>query len=667
MPMDNPVLWEPSAARRDHCVLARFRDYLGLQGHGTFADYAALHAWSVADPAAFWAALAAFADLRFRRRAACIVDDPEVMPGAHWFAGATLNFAAALLRFRDERPALVWRDEAGQRRELSYHALHAAVAAAQAGFRRAGLRPGDRVAALLPNQPETVIAMLAVTALGGIWTSCSPDFGADGVLERFGQVRPRFLLATDGYRYAGRSIDVRPTVTALAAALDTVEQVVVVPGNADLPAGQVVPGAVEWQAFIDRSVTTVECPALPFDHPVYILYSSGTTGKPKCIVHGAGGTLLQHLKEHLLHVDLRRDDRLFYFTTCGWMMWNWLVSGLASGATLLLYEGSPLHPDPGVLWRMAEEEGVTILGTSARYLAGLEKAGYTPRKQHDLGRLRTVLSTGSPLLPESFDFVYRDIAPDVHLASIAGGTDLLGCFLIGNPQLPVRRGEIQCAALGMAVAVFDAEGRALAAGRGELVCTRAFPSMPLGFWEDPGGQRYRLAYFQGFGPGDSFAAEAAPAGVKAVWRHGDDVELLPAGGWVIHGRSDAVLNPGGVRIGTAEIYRQLAGIPGVIEGLAVGQSWQGDTRIVLFVQLAPGTVLDEALEQAIRLKLRAGASPRHVPAKILAVPDLPRTRSGKLCELAVRAVVHGQPPGNLEAMANPESLAAFRDRPELAS
>jgi acetoacetyl-CoA synthetase len=651
----NPVLWEPAPARSNHCALARFADYLLAQGQGPFADYAGLQAWSVAEPAAFWAAVAAFADLRFVRRAGCVVDDPMAMPGARWFAGATLNLAAVLLRFHDDRPALVWRDEAGARRELSYRELHASVAAAQAGLRRAGLAPGDRVAALLPNQPEAVVAMLAVTAAGGIWTSCSPDFGADALLERFGQVRPRLLIATDGYRYAGRSIDVRPTVAALAAALDTVEQVVIVPGNAVLPTGEALPGAVGWHKFIDPSATVVDCPPLPFDHPVYILYSSGTTGKPKCIVHGAGGTLLQHLKEHLLHVDLRRDDRLFYFTTCGWMMWNWLVSGLASGATLLLYEGSPMHPDPGVLWRMAAEEGITIFGTSARYLAGLQQAGYQPRARHELPRLRTLLSTGSPLLPESFDYVYRDIAPDIHLASIAGGTDLLGCFLIGNPRLPVRRGEIQCAALGMAVEVFAAEGQPLATGRGELVCTRAFPSMPLGFWDDPGGARYRQAYFHGLGDDG-----------RAVWWHGDDVERLASGGWVIHGRADAVLNPGGVRIGTAEIYRQLTGVPEVAEGLAIGQAWQGDTRIVLFVQLVPGAVLDDALRERIRARIRAGASPRHVPARILAVPDLPRTRSGKLCELAVRAVVHGQPPGNLAAMANPECLAAFSDRAELA-
>jgi acetoacetyl-CoA synthetase len=635
-----PVLWQPDAARRRRAHLARFISYIAARHGIDLPDYASLHRWSVESPAAFWSSLATFCDLRFHQAPDAVLTDGEDMPGAQFFPGATLNFAEHLLRFRDDRPALVWRDETGRRGECSFRELHAQTARAAEGLRRLGVVPGDRVAAFLPNGPEAVIGMLATTSLGAIWSSCSPDFGTAGVLDRFGQIGPKVLIATAGYSYAGKRIDTRPTVKQLVAGLPTLAAVV---GVGD------VPNSTPWQA-LTADTAPLEFAVLPFEHPVYILYSSGTTGPPKGIVHGAGGILLQHLKEHLLHTDLHRDDRLFYFTTCGWMMWNWLVSGLASGATLVLYDGSPTHPDFGALWRMADEEGITVFGTSARYLAGLAKSGTRPRDLFSLKTVRTILSTGSPLAPETFDAVYDGIKTDVQLASISGGTDICGCFALGNPLLPVHRGELQCAGLGMAVDIVDAEGKPLAEGRGELVCTRPFPSQPVSFWADPDGEKYRKAYFARF-PG--------------VWAHGDFAEHTPSGGYIIHGRSDATLNPGGVRIGTAELYRAVEAVPEVLESLAIGQRWQGDERIVLFVVLRPGYTLDAALTGKIRSTVRSVLSPRHVPAKVLQVPDLPRTRSGKLTELAVRAVVHGEPAGNAEALANPEALRHFRDRVEL--
>jgi acetoacetyl-CoA synthetase len=623
-----------------------------LRRGAVFSDYAGLHRWSVENPGAFWAELASFCDLRFRRGARRVLENGGQMPGARWFPGAELNFAGNLLRWRDDRPALIWRDERGRRRELGHAQLAAEVSRAAAGFRRLGLARGDRVAAFLPNCIEAVVGMLAATSLGAVWSSSSADFGAEGARERFAQITPKLLLAVDGYCYAGKRIDVRPVVAQLAERLPGLGAVVVVPYLDTLadeaadagPALAGIPGAIGWQELV-ADEAPLEFVATPFDHPLYILYSSGTTGPPKCIVHGAGGTLLQHLKEHLLHTDLRRSDRLFYFTSCGWMMWNWLVSGLASGATLLLYDGSPAWPDAGALWRIAAEEGVTVFGTSAKYLAANDKAGLQPGRDHDLRCLRTVLSTGSPLAPESFDFVYQRVKADVHLASISGGTDIIGCFLLGNPLLPVQRGELQCAGLGMAVEIYDGQGRALRAGSGELVCERPFPSMPTGFWNDTDGRLYHEAYFARF-PG--------------VWAHGDHAERRPSGGFIIHGRSDAVLNPGGVRIGTAELYRAVEAVPEVLESLAVGERADGDERILLFVVLRAGLGLDEALRAKIRLAVRQALTPRHVPAGILQVADLPRTRSGKLAELAVRAVLHGEAVSNRSALANPEALEQIR-------
>ena len=647
------VLWRPSAERAQKAQITRFRQRAAERAGRSLDDYAQLWAWSVEDPAAFWDLVWDFGEV-LGEKGSVVVEDLDRMPGARWFPGARLNFARNLLRRCDDAPALVGRDENGRRRALSYAELHAEVSRCQQALIEAGVEVGDRVAAYMPNTLETVVAMLATTALGAVWSSCSPDFGVQAALDRLGQIEPKVLVAADGYRYAGKDRPVLERVRALRRAIPSLRRVLLVRHLSGRPVdGE---GGIEdlrpWSEEVSaRDAGPIRFEELSFDHPVYILYSSGTTGLPKAIVHGAGGTLLQHLKELRLHTDLRADERIAYYTTCGWMMWNWLVSSLAVGATVVLIDGSPLHPSETRLFDLVDEERLNVLGTSAKWIALVEKRGLRPRRTHRLRHLRALLSTGSPLAPEGFDWVYREVAEDLQLASISGGTDIVSCFALGDPAGPVRRGEIQVRGLGMAVEVYDEEGHPLGPGEaGELVCTRPFPSMPVSFFGDDDGSRYRGAYFEYF---------------AGVWRHGDWVELTPHGGLVIHGRSDATLNPGGVRIGTAEIYRIVENLDEVLEAVVVGQQWKDDVRVILFVRLREGATFDEDLEQRIRVRIREEASPHHVPHVILPVPDIPRTVSGKISEIAVRRVLHGQPLSNRDALANPEALEYFRDRPEL--
>jgi len=649
--MTETPLWSPSPSRAAATHLAAFMAEIKRRHGLALKSYRQLHAWSVAHADLFWDAVWDFCGVIGEKGVRRVVN-ADNMPGASFFPDATLNFAENLLRRSDGREALVFRGEDRAAARMSYAELSALVSRLQQAMEAAGIGPGDRVAAMMANLPETAAAMLAATSIGAIWSSCSPDFGEGGVLDRFGQIEPKAFIAVDGYWYNGKRISIADKLATIVSQLASAATVVIVPylGEADSVA-KALPRAFTLEAFIRPYAPRP--PAfrrLPFNHPVFILFSSGTTGVPKCIVHGAGGTLLQHLKEHRLQCDLHESDRLFYFTTCGWMMWNWLISGLASEATLILYDGSPFAPTPAALWDYAQAERMTVFGTSAKYIDACNKAGLAPARTHDLSALRLVTSTGSPLAPESFEYVYRAIKADVHLASISGGTDIIGCFVLGDPTAPVWKGEIQAPALGMAVDVWSPDGQPIREQKGELVCTRPFPSMPVMFWNDPEGKKYRSAYFERF-PG--------------VWHHGDFAEWTRHGGLIIHGRSDATLNPGGVRIGTAEIYAQVEQIPEVIEALAVGQDWDNDVRVLLFVRLKDGVALDEALRERIRAKIRSGASPRHVPAKIVQVADIPRTKSGKITELAVREVVHGRPVKNTEALANPEALALYRDLPEL--
>ncbi|TKB50831.1 acetoacetate--CoA ligase [Ferrimonas aestuarii] len=641
-------LWQPSQARIDASQMTQFRRHINKELCLKLEDYPQLHRWSVDQPELFWRQVwQQFGVLGEMGERGLIHQDK--MPGAQFFPDAKLNFAENLLRHSDDRIALVYRDEAGQRQALSYNDLYHQVAKLAHHLKLQGVQVGDRVAAFMPNRIETVVTMLASASIGATFSSCSPDFGLNGVIDRFGQIKPKVLVAASGYRYNGKIIDCRDKVAAIAAGLDALAQLIVVPAFDELPEDIELDG-ISWSEAVGNGARHIEFAQLPFNHPLYILYSSGTTGKPKCIVHGAGGTLLQHLKEHRLHTDLSRQDVLFYFTTCGWMMWNWLVSGLACGTTLVLFDGSPFHPGPDVLWQLAEQEEVSVFGTSAKYIAALEKAEYHPASQHKLPHIKALLSTGSPLAHEGFDFVYRHIKDDLCLSSISGGTDIVSCFALGNPIKPVYRGQLQCLGLGMDVQVFDDAGKAVTSGKGELVCTTPFPSMPIGFWNDPDNSRYQDAYFNRF---------------DNVWAHGDYAEHTEQGGLIIHGRSDSVLNPGGVRIGTAEIYRQVEKIDAVQESLAVGQNWQDDVRVVLFVVLKPGFELNEELKQQIKLEIRSNTTPRHVPAKIIAVADLPKTLSGKLVEVAVRKVIHGESVNNTDALSNPESLTQFKHLPEL--
>jgi acetoacetyl-CoA synthetase len=642
------TIWRPGREQVAQANLTHFMQALGRRGV-TVSDYSALHAWSVAEPEAFWSELASFADVRADWGAGPVLTDAGQMPGARFFPGAQINFAENLLRHRDDQPALIFLNERGQRAQLSFKALHEAVARVAAWLETRGVGPGDRVAAVLPNIPEACIAMLATAARGAIWSSCSPELGTNALVERFGQIAPKVLFGTDGYTYAGKKFESLPALAELIARLPSLERVAVV--SYLHPPGALA-GLERAERFekLGGHARDIQFQRVSFNAPLYILYSSGTTGAPKCIVHGVGGTLLQHQKEHLLHTDLKRGDRLFYYTTCSWMMWNWQMSALACGTTLVLYDGSPFHPDPGALWRMAAQERITVFGTSARYLASLEKTDFRPAARVDLSLLRAILSTGSPLAAASYERIYADVKEDVQIASITGGTDIVSCFGLGCPLLPVYPGEIQCRGLGMRVDIFDEAGRPLRGEPGELVCTAPFPSMPIGFWNDPDERLFHAAYFERY---------------PNVWHHGDHALLTGHEGLVILGRSDAMLKPGGVRIGTGELYSALAGMPEIIEALAVGQRFDGDVRIVLFVQLAPDIAFDETLKRRIRERIRSATTPRHVPARILAAPDLPRTLSGKASELAVRAVIENEAVRNRAALANPESLEYFRNLVEL--
>jgi len=656
----NDPLWKPGIERIRSTNMARFMAAVEQDWKPSLAGYEDLYRFSIDRPERFWDTFKDFAGVVAETWGGTVLANGDKMPGAQWFPDARLNFAENLLPERDDplgnEDAIVFWGEDKARSRVSRTELFERVSSLSQALIAAGIEPGDRVAAYMPNMPETVIAMLAAASIGAVWSSCSPDFGVRGVLDRLGQIEPKVVFAVDGYLYNGKTHDCLGKLKEILAGLGSVEKTVIIPYANEAPEIENPDQCVLLEDFTSGFMPgEIPFVRLPFNHPLYIMYSSGTTGAPKCIVHGAGGTLLQHLKEHLLHCDAKPGDRIFYFTTCGWMMWNWMVSALAAGAALLLYDGSPFYPDGNVLFDFADAENMTFFGTSAKYIDALSKAGLSPAETHSLKALRAMASTGSPLAAESFDYVYANIKSDLHLASISGGTDIISCFVLGNPVLAVHRGEIQGAGLGMAVEVFDDAGKPVASvdgGKGELVCRKPFPSMPLGFWNDEDGAKYRAAYFERF-PG--------------VWHHGDYLERTAADGFIIHGRSDATLNPGGVRIGTAEIYRQVEQIDDVIESIVIGQEWDGDVRVVLFVRLREGIALDDGLIDVIKARIRANCTPRHVPAKIVQVADIPRTKSGKITELAVRDVVHGHAVKNTEALANPEALELYRYIEDLKS
>jgi acetoacetyl-CoA synthetase len=649
--MADQPLWIPRPERAAAAQIFTFIEKVNARHKTALRSYRDLHAWSVENRAEFWDEIWDYCEVIGEKGARKLIDGDK-MPGAKFFPDAKLNFAENLLRQSGSGTAMTFRGEDKVAYSVTWDQLRNLVSRTQQALRDAGVKPGDRVAAMLPNLPESIALMLAVTSIGAIWSSCSPDFGERGVLDRFGQIEPKIFFAVDGYWYNGKSIDLTERLKAIASQLPTVQQVVIVPylNTAEHVAAS-VPRATTLDAFAKPfAAKALTFERMPFNHPIYILFSSGTTGVPKCIVHGAGGTLLQHLKEHRLHCDLRAGDKLFYFTTLGWMMWNWLVTGIACGATLILWDGSPFAPKPEVLFDYAQDEGITVFGTSAKYIDACKKAGLAPARTHDLSAMKVMTSTGSPLAAESFDYVYSEIKQDLHLASISGGTDIVSCFVLGDPTSPVYRGEIQAPGLGLAMDVWSDDGKHIVEEKGELVCTKAFPSMPVMFWNDPDGKKYHAAYFERF---------------DNVWCHGDFAEWTRHGGMIIHGRSDATLNPGGVRIGTAEIYAQVEQIPEVLEAIAIGQEWDNDVRVVLFVRLKDGVTLDDTLTTKIKTKIRTGASPRHVPAKVIQVADIPRTKSGKITELAVRDVVCGRAVKNTEALANPEALALYKDLAEL--
>ena len=644
-------LWTPTSERVENSNIMRFIEVVNRSYALGITNYHELYQWSIDYREDFWKLVWEFGGVISSKSWERVLDDQPGMIGAKWFVGSELNFAQNLLRFRDDRTAIVFKGEGLPTARISYADLYDQVARLAKSLRDAGIRMGDRIAGYVPNITETIVAMLATTSIGAIWSSCSPDFGVKGVMDRFGQIEPRILFTADGYFYNGKSHDSLTKISEVTQQTPSIEKVIVIPYTNKAPDLSKVPKGILYGDFLsDESGLELEFQQTPFDHPLYIMYSSGTTGLPKCMVHGAGGTLLQHLKEHILHCDLKREDKIYYFTTCGWMMWNWLVSALAVGATVLLYDGSPFFPDAGAIFKFAEEEKMTIFGTSARYIAGIEKAGLIPREQFDLADLRLMCSTGSPLSEDSFKYVYRDVKTDIQLASISGGTDIVSCFALGCPILPVHEGELQCRGLGMRVLAFDGYGHSVTKSQGELVCASSFPSMPIYFWNDPDNKKYKSAYFSVF---------------PSVWHHGDYIEVTSHGGVKIYGRSDATLNPSGVRIGTAEIYRQVESLEEISDSIVVGQDWDNDVRVLLFVKTAPGVTLDETLKNKIKKTIRDNTTPRHVPAFILPIEDIPVTLNGKKVELAVRNVIEGKPVTNKDALANPGALDQFADITEL--